>query len=477
MMSLWIMLAAMTGMLILWVRVVGVNFSLSSMMMGGLLSLHGPAYVYYTRVWGPGHGIMRELYTLSNSVTPKQLEMGMGANEMEAATKIPAETVNFFDQVLSVANGRNVIAELDIALALLFLSFCIGLVLFDRLKGNTAAQMRERIDTWGKAVIPQISPQAMPWIAVFLAASACAAFTVALQEDQIGRVLMYFQSNAGEFEKITMRRMMGGSPSYLYNLTLAAVLPLLAIWALILTPQSPRFMAPIALLLVALVLLGKLASLSKAPPAFFCMQLMALAVIWHKLRLTAKTLLLIGSGTLILLMGMSFVANVNLGNGFNSLVFLFYRIFMIPNESLLEYFSAIPSVIDHTAGLDNRWLASSLQIDALSATYTRVADVFRSPKGLSTTNAMFLGDAWAAFSWWGVLIIGLIAGFGLRTIDTFLILQVGKSAATVAALTAGLFGVFVALSTAFQTALLTGGLLILVPFAMVASKLEVRTPE
>ena len=134
MMSLWILLAAMTGMLILWVRVVGVNFSLSSMMMGGLLSLHGPAYVYYTRVWGPDRGIMRELYNLSNSVAPKQLKMGMGANGME--------TVNYFDQVLSVANGRNVIAELDIALALLFLSFCIGLVLFDRLQGNTAAQMQ-----------------------------------------------------------------------------------------------------------------------------------------------------------------------------------------------------------------------------------------------------------------------------------------------------------------------------------------------
>lgn len=147
---------------------------------------------------------------------------------------------------------------------------------------------------------------------------------------------------------------------------------------------------------------------------------------------------------------------------------------MIPNESLVEYFAAIPSVIEHTAGREVRLLAALLNTDPLPATYSRVADVFRATKGVSTTNAMFLGDAWAAFSYAGVGAIGFISALVLRTIDTLVIVRQGKSAATAAVLTAGLFGVFVALSTAFWTALITGGLLLLVPFALLTRQCEVQ---
>lgn len=458
--SLWILLASMSGMLALWIRVVGVNLSLSSVMMGGLLVLHGPAYVYYTREWGPGNGLMRELHNSLNASLP-----GIGA----------VDTRNFFDLVLAVAPGRDVVGEIDLALALLFVCICGGVLLADRAFGNASLQMRQHITAWGRAALQPTAPEALPWITSALALAAAAALAVALQEDQIGRVLMYFQSKAGEFEKIAMRRELGGSDHYMYNLMLTAVLPLLAVWAIALVPQAPYRLVPIALLLVALALLGKLATLSKAPPAFFCLQLMALAVIWRQLDLTPLRLLALGSFALALLVAMSLVANVNLDSPFRSLIFLFYRMMMIPNESLLEYFSAIPSVIEHTAGQEIRWLAALLQTDPLPATYSRVGDVFRDPKGASTTNAMFLADAWAAFSWVGVGIVGLVAGFSLRTVDTVLIARIGKNAATVAALTAGLFGVFIALSTAFQTALITGGLLLLIPFAFAASRLNANT--
>lgn len=466
MISLLILLASMTSMFIFWVRFVGVNLSLSSVMMGGLLTLHGPAYLYYTRAWGPGDSFMRDLYSRSAGLlNPRSADLLDSVDD----------PINFFDYVLSFAHGRAVLGELDFALALLFASFCAGLLLADRMLGNAPRQMRQRIDAWDQANLRPTASRSLPWMAAALAVAAAAALSVALQEDQIGRVVQYFQSNAGEFEKIAMRRTLGGSEYYLYNLALAAVLPLLAFWALTLVPQSPRLMVPLSMALVALVLLGKLASLSKAPPAFFCLQLMALAMIWRKLYLAPKRLLALGTAALVLLVGMSFVANGHLRNSLDSLIFLFYRMLMIPNESLLEYYSAIPSVIEHTAGRESRWLAVLLHSDPLPATYSRVADVFRVSKGASTTNAMFLADAWAAFSWIGVGAIGFIAGFGLRTIDTVLIARLGKSAATVAALTAGLFGVFVALSTAFQTALLTGGLLLLVPFALVARRFEVQT--
>lgn len=452
-----ILLVSMAAMTALWIRVVGISLSLSSVMIGGLLVLHGPAYIYYTREWGPGFGLMRELYTRMNVSTLSQQTVYNG---------------NFFDLVLAVAPGRDVIGELDLALSLLFVSLCIGILLSDRVFGNDCLPMRKHIDSWNRTVFQPVSPRALTWIASTLALAAATALAFALQEDQVGRVLLYLRSNAGEFEKIAMRRELGGSNFYLYNLALAAVLPLLALWALALVPQAPYRMGPIALVLIITVLLGKLSMLSKAPPAFFCLQLMVLAFVWRQLAFKPIHLLALGAVALVLLVGMSMVANVHLRNPFNSLIFLFYRVFMIPNESLVEYFSAIPSVIEHTAGREISWVAALLQTDPLPATYSRVADVFRNPKGASTTNAMFLGDAWAAFSWMGVGIVGFVAGFVLRAIDTVLIARLGKSPATVAALTAGLFGVFVALSTAFQTALVTGGLLLLVPFALLVRQIQ-----
>lgn len=259
MISLPVLLASMMLMFILWVRVVGINLSLSSVMMGGLLALHGPAYLYYTRSWGPGSSFMRDLYGRSHS-TP-ELEPGF-------ALAIPDDSINYFDHILSFAKDRNVISELDLALALLLVSFCGGLILSDRLLGTTPTMMRASIRAWGHAQMRPISQQWLPWIMAVLTAAATVMLIVALRGNQIGTVEQYFLSNAGEFAKIAMRRALGGSPHYLYNLTLAAILPLLTFWALALIPQWPRRIAPIALFMTAVVLLGKLALLSKAPPRF-----------------------------------------------------------------------------------------------------------------------------------------------------------------------------------------------------------------
>ncbi len=449
MMALTILLVGFLVTLYLWVRVIGLNLSLTSAMLGGLLVLHGPAYLYYTRVWGPGDGLMYALYV----------------------ERWP-QPLNFFEHVTSFANTRSPITELDIALALLLFSLAAGILLAHRLLRCSPAEMRHGIETWNRAPVRALPSSIVAWLAVGLGLCVLAAAMIAWHEDQWSRVVRYFLSQGGEFEKIAMRREMGGSRHYLYNLALSAVLPLLTFWAVVLSRRSPLTLLPVAAALVAAVLLGKLSTLSKAPPAVFCLQLVLLIIIWQRLSVRALHLLLLGGCAVLLFGGMSLVANVGLKGVTDTLLFLFYRIFMIPNESLVEYFSAIPSVLPHTGGGDSRWLAALTGEAPLAPTFSRVADVFRDRAGMSTTNAMFLGDAWAAFSWAGVAATGLLAGVALRTIDIVLIARLGKSAATIAAVTAGWFGVFVALSTAFQTALLTGGLLLLIPFAWLYSKLE-----
>ena len=66
---------------------------------------------------------------------------------------------------------------------------------------------------------------------------------------------------------------------------------------------------------------------------------------------------------------------------------------MIVNESLVEYFSAIPYVIDYSWNPLPGWLTAETKI----ATYWLVGEAHRGVMG-STTTAMFLGDAWADLS-------------------------------------------------------------------------------
>jgi hypothetical protein len=146
---------------------------------------------------------------------------------------------------------------------------------------------------------------------------------------------------------------------------------------------------------------------------------------------------------------------------------------MIANESLLEYFAAIPSIIDHSWGLQISWVAALLDEQVRLPTYWLVGEVHRGVLG-STTTAMFLGDAWGDFAWFGIVIASFVLGTLTRWIDIQLIVLRGRSVFTVAGLALGQYGVFVALSTSLQTALLTGGLLLVVPLVMMLSEGHLR---
>jgi hypothetical protein len=87
----------------------------------------------------------------------------------------------------------------------------------------------------------------------------------------------------------------------------------------------------------------------------------------------------------------------------------------------------------------------------------------------STTVAMFVADAWADFSWAAVLVFSLFAGFFVRWLDIELIVKRGKTAATISGLALGHYGVFIMLSTALQTAMVTGGLILVAPLTIAMS--------
>ncbi|MBW9051547.1 O-antigen polymerase [Rhizobium mesosinicum] len=414
---------------VFYFRRIGVSFTISSLLLGLMLVLHGPLYLYYTRVWGP--------------------------------------KTKFFEKILSAAPYEDVIATLDVALALSFCCICVGIALSDKVFGVNYQQMREAIGNWSLQTV-RVSKGFSERLQIIAAIGVLVLAFFIVIENSIPQVITYFQSDAGEFEKIAMRREFGGSHFYLLNLFNSNLFPFVAFCCFVALRERSIWLRPVALAFIAVVLFEKAATLSKAPLAIFILQLMVIEHLRRSLQVRLSAALGFIVICIVLFGAMTAVAIREISGVGETLDFLFYRVFMIVNESLLEYFAAIPGVLPHSWGSQFSWLVSFLQSESSPPTYLLIGAVHRGVMG-STTTAMFIADAWADFSWAGVLVVSLLAGFFARWLDIELIIKRGKTAATISGLALGHYGVFIMLSTALQTAMVTGGLILVVPLTMAMS--------
>lgn len=415
----WLVVVAILGVAMFLVRHVGINLSATSVLLGLLLLFHGPAYLYYTRMWGP-------------------------------------ET-EFFGHILSAAPSGQVIPTLDVALAAVFLFVCLGVKLTDLLTGTTGRRMRLAIKRWGSMPVVYSRAESVR-LRLLVIVSIIFMMPFVLIDQQFPRVVEFFTSNVGEFEKIALRREGGGSSFYIYNLLASCFFPFVAFCVVAARVLGTRRDGAIFLMFLSLLVLSKAATLSKAPLTIFMVQLAVVFFMCRSLQISAKMagwLLGISIGGF---MAMALVSIPTLEGLGGLLDFMFYRVFMIVNEGLVEYFSAIPYIIDHSWNPLPSWLTSETKI----ATYWLVGEAHRGVME-STTTVMFLGDAWADLSWMGVLLFSTIMGGLVRFLDVKLILQRGPRLFTIATLALAHQGIFIALNTSLQTAMLTGGLLIAYP--------------
>lgn len=295
-----------------------------------------------------------------------------------------------------------------------------------------------------------------------------AMLAVSVVEGQAGKVVEYFAFGESELARILLRAEGGGTPYYAYNLILYSVAPYLFMLAWC---ADRRRVPMLACLLFLAVMLGKFGTLSKAPPVIFLLQLVLLRVLLLRASMRWKTvavLLLASAGLFAAIVSLT-IADLDLRG---LLRFLYYRAFDIPNESLLEFFSAIPSSIPHGGGAG---IFSLLRPEGdYLPMYSRVAELNRGSLD-STSNAMFAADAWAEFGWSGIVIFAFIAGGTVRSID-ILAQRDGDTDASACLVAGCSFGVFTALSTALPTAYLTGGLAVL-PALMLLTTQRRRSPN
>ena len=419
-----------TGFLI---QYVGFNLSATSVLLCLLLALHGPAYLYYTRIWGPD--------------------------------------TEFFEHILSVAPEGQVIPSLDMALGFVFLFICLGIILTDIFTGATPRKMSQAVLGFHNRKI-SVSNHEKNILLLMVILSILFLLPFVFINQQISKVVYYFASDLGEFQKIALRREGAEGGSYIYNLLASNFFPFVAFSIVAArTVSKPQHTLLFGFYLLILAL-SKAATLSKAPPALFLLELFVAFFISKSLQIKFTNLVYLIVVAVVAFSSMALVANPTL-DGISALFdFLFYRFFMVVNEILVQYFSAIPFVIPHSWNLLPSWLCSETALQA----YWLVAEVHTGGFE-STSTGMFVCDAWAAFGWTGVVLASLLMGAFVRLIDVNLIMFSGPSIFTIAALVLAYNGIFIALNTAMSTAMLTGGLLLVIPLANLSRIKFIKTSK
>ena len=228
------------------------------------------------------------------------------------------------------------------------------------------------------------------------------------------------------------------------------------IWGLLaggLNKSWPLLLA--AFLLFIATLIGKLDTLSKAPPGFFLIQLMVAALLTFTNRITWRSAL-VGACLITLVLYATTRLIMVFPEGTEVLRVVFSRVFEAENQSLLENFATFPSMHPHMWGANIRPIAVLLG-QPLIPGYSIVAHTWYGTYDV-TSPSLFIADAWADFSYAGVIVFSLIGGAVCRSIDAVFLVH-GKTVVGVAVLGATFMGVFTLLVTALNTALLSGGLL------------------
>jgi oligosaccharide repeat unit polymerase len=454
-MTTWIFIVTWALAFIFYMKRVGINLSLSSVGFGLLLIIHGPFYWIYSRYWLFKESWVYKWYSSAELSVPESKSTAV---------------YDHLERLSQDSNLKTALLNLDLGLSLLFVGVIAGIWFVDYVTSYTNDDRQRDIEKWGKVPIEaNAAPIQFVNIKIIAAISiSLVLIIVYLYYDKIEAVQKYFFSSAGEFEKIRWRRAFGGFP-YPIALFLSSFSSILSVYLITDAIKRNSTLLIASIVLILLIIFGKMAYLSKAPIVVFLVQLALTAVLLKTLNLNFVTLIKLVSMGLVAMLTMVFVANGDVARIQDAVAFLFYRVFMIPNESLVEYFSVFPSKLSHTLGMDNKFIAAISGQARLDQSYFRVAEIIRGEGG-STTNGMFIADAWAQFGWWGVFSFPILFGALIRYLDVILIRNLGKTPISIAALATGYYGVFIAMNTSIFTASLTGGLLVILPIVWLIDK-------
>jgi hypothetical protein len=405
----------------------------TTMLLGSLLLIYGPAYLSFMLSSGEKAMVIERL---SGSFGGKSVIFSI----------IQAASPDF----------NAVIIAMNSSLALMFVGVIAGIVIVDRLMPIRIAAMQVSVADWNSQ--PLKDNVGGPRILVAVIAALTLFLTwVSIKENHLGLIKAFLSIHGAEAGRTAYRLSHGGSQNYLYRLMLGAVAPMLIVWG-VLSGWVNRswLLLLVASLLFVAVLIGKSETLSKAPPAFFLIQLIVAGLLVFRNRLTWRSGLAVLLAIVLVLCGIIKLTMLAYDD-FGALGFLYYRVFEVPSEAVLETFGAFPFRYPHTWGANIRPLATIMGLDYVPA-FTTISQLWHNTKD-TTSNALFIADAWVDFSYIGVVVFSMVAGAVCRLIDA-IYLASGKTVLGIAVIAASFVGVFTLLISALNTAFLSGGLLL-----------------
>jgi hypothetical protein len=209
-------------------------------------------------------------------------------------------------------------------------------------------------------------------------------------------------------------------------------------------------------LLLVVTFIGKADTLSKAPPAFFLVQLMVAALLAFSNKITWRSVLGFACAVALVLYATTRLIMI-FPEGGAVLQAVYTRVFESESQVLFENFATFPFVHPHMWGANLRPIAMLMGIPYMPA-FSIVAYTWYGTYEV-TNPALFIADAWADFSYPGVILYSLIAGAICRLIDAIFLVH-GKTVVAIAVLGATFIGIFALLTTALNIALFSGGLLL-----------------
>jgi hypothetical protein len=403
------------------------------MLVVALLFIYGPASLIYTLTSGRPHFLLSWLF----------FDVINSPHEIFGRIK---SKISDFDAV---------VISMNFSLALMYAGVMAGIEAVNRLAPLRIAKEQVALSNWNSQPL-QDDDGAHRLLLAAISALALFMLYVSIAEHHLATIIHFFSIKDNDARDL-FRAHFGGSQNYLYRAALSALAPMFVIWGLWAgLANRSLWLLFTALVLLACTLIGKVETLSKAPPAFFILQLLLAAALTLTNRISWKLLLLGGLAAFIFIY-VTIRLIIIFPEGMDPLLFVFTRLFEVQNQTLLEYFATFPRMHPHLWGANIRPLAALLGIP-YTPSFSTVAYTWFGSYDI-TNPALFIADAWADFSYAGVLVFSIVAGAICRAID-IVFLAKGKSVVAIAVLGATFWGVLTLLTTALNIALFSGGLLL-----------------
>jgi hypothetical protein len=405
----------------------------TTILIGSLLIVYGPMALTFTLSSGQPHFLINQL---TGVVVPPH----------EIFARIKGKVPDF----------DAVIVPMNLSIALMYAGIIAGIEIVNRIAPARIAMTEAALSKWDSQPLrDDVGSHRL--LLVLTLALALFMLYVSISENHIATIAHFFSIKGDNAARDLFRLNFASSPNYLYRLVLSAVAPMFVIWGVWAGVTNRLWVLLFAAsLLFACTLIGKMETLSKAPPVFFLVQLMLAVSLTLTNRISWK-ILLFGGLTVFTVIYTATRLIVIFEDGQSILLWIYSRLFEVENQTLLEYFAAFPFMHPHLWGANIRPIAALTGVPYIPS-FSIVAYTWFGTSDI-TNPSLFIADAWADFSYAGVILFSIITGAICRAIDIVFLAQ-GKTVAAIAVLAATFWGVLTLMTTALNIALLSGGLLL-----------------